>query len=90
MNFLKGLNTLDDRIVPLLMPFDAAGDVPLAPSHEAQAEDLSLQLDRAAQTDESERLPLVQLAGSDAAANNYWLSMWLLAWGLDCCGFLWN
>ncbi len=82
VNFLKGLNTLDDRIVPLLMPFDAAGDVPLAPSHEAQAEDLSLQLDRAAQTDESERLPWCSLPVLMRPANNYWLSMWLPAWGL--------
>ena len=68
VNFLKGLNSLDDRIVPLLMPFDANADVPLPPSHEDLMEDITRQLDQASQADESGRLPLIQLAGADATS----------------------
>ncbi|MES9991920.1 MAG: ATP-binding protein [Candidatus Thiodiazotropha sp.] len=62
VNYIKGLNYLDDRLTPLLVPFDAAPHQALSPSQQAAAERVvqCLQLASANGT----TLP-VQLVGSD-------------------------
>jgi hypothetical protein len=64
VNYLKGLNELDDRLAPLLNPLPA-GEPLLAPSQEAMAAAL---LDRLRQAVEAGRTPLVQLLGVDGAS----------------------
>jgi hypothetical protein len=64
VNFLKGLNYLDDRLAPLLMPvmFDEI-EAALPPSHQIAVEAILRQLRQAGRTGQ---LPVVQLVGSDA------------------------
>ncbi|HEX4953036.1 MAG TPA: ATP-binding protein [Thermoanaerobaculia bacterium] len=61
VNYLKGLNELDDRLAPLLAPLPA-GEPLLAPSQEKVATTL---LARLTQAVEAGRTPLVQLLGAD-------------------------
>jgi len=61
VNYLKGLNTLDDRLVPLLEPLtDSADD--LSPSQQQQAETIVTRLRASA-----DGLPVVHLLGADSA-----------------------
>ena len=66
VNYLKGLNTLDDRLAGIVTPIDshltAEG---LPPSQRAQAEAIVRQWQRAPQ---HAALPVAQLTGTDAAA----------------------
>ncbi len=64
VNYLKGLNELDDRLAPLLNPLPA-GEPQLAPSQQRVAESL---LGRLSQAVEAGRNPLVQLLGVDGAS----------------------
>jgi hypothetical protein len=64
VNYLKGLNSLDDRLAPLLVPFEAAGDeAELPPSQRTAVETIVHRLERAAV---SRRPPLIELVGPDA------------------------
>jgi hypothetical protein len=65
VNFIKGLNVLDDRLSPLLAPLGEGPDVPLPPSHAAIADRITATIVRAGQAG---ALPVVQLLGSDAAS----------------------
>jgi len=62
VNYIKGLNYLDDRLSPFLVPFDttATGDLP--PSQESAAD----RLERSVRVAQKERTVLIQLAGADA------------------------
>jgi hypothetical protein len=62
VNFLKGLNYLDDRLTPLLIPFDVTGiaDQGLPPSQQATVQAICFQLERAAGPGQ-----VVQLVGPD-------------------------
>lgn len=60
--YLKGLNYLDDRLLPLLAPLPPP--LPLPPSQQALAESLARSLHAASQQG---ALPLVQLLGSDGS-----------------------
>src|SRR5262249_10275609 len=64
VNFLKGLNYLDDRLAPLFLPvaFDR-NEATLPPSQQSAVETVLRQFK---QTRATERLPVIQLAGSDA------------------------
>jgi hypothetical protein len=63
VSFLKGLNHLDDRLNPLLVPLDTPGDpVALPPSQRQLAEQLAKALDATAP---GTSVPIVQLVGSD-------------------------
>jgi hypothetical protein len=66
VNYLKGLNYLDDRLAPLLAPIDGgpeSSDLP--PSQQARAMTI-LQALKHAET--GRRLPIVQLLGPDSAS----------------------
>ncbi len=64
VNYLKGLNYLDDRLVPLLVPFDGVLDgVELPPSQQKTA-DLAVRFLHQAVA--SGQRPLVQLLGADS------------------------
>ena len=80
VSYLKGLNYLDDRLAPLLMPLDAAGDNPgLPPSQQANVETIVRQL---GQAPEINRLPVIQLVGPDAPSNRLIASHAAAALGL--------
>lgn len=65
VNFIKGLNDLDDRLTPLLTPLPRAQAASLPPSQRAVAEMLAGRLHAAPR---GEGLPMVQLLGSDGAS----------------------
>jgi hypothetical protein len=64
VNYLKGLNQLDDRLTPLLGPFEVPGngDNNLAASHRSIAEEVEHRLRHLSPGD---RLPVIQLTGVD-------------------------
>lgn len=63
VNYLKGLNYLDDRVTPFLVPFEVAeGEVELPSSQRAMVEAIVHSLRHAPQ---SENLPVIQLLGTD-------------------------
>lgn len=64
LNYLKGLNYLDERLAPLLTPLPPqalAVDVPLPPSHRRAVDELLQRMRR----HNGKRLPVVQLLGPD-------------------------
>jgi ATP-dependent 26S proteasome regulatory subunit len=64
VNYLKGLNYLDDRLVPLLVPFDGALDGVELPPSQQKAADLAVRFLHQAVA--GGQRPLVQLLGSDS------------------------
>jgi len=69
VNYVKGLNYLDDRLMPLLAPLRAVGDkVELPPSQQALAEKIVQTLRQAPPT---QPLPTIQLLGTDAASKQW-------------------
>jgi hypothetical protein len=72
VNYLKGLNYLDDRLMPLLVPLGVAdAQVELPPSQQAVVKTIVRRLQ---QVDVTRRLPVIQLLGPDAASKQ------LVAW----------
>src|SRR5260370_15027508 len=66
VNYLKGLNYLDDRLAPILIPIDAhRGPSDLPPSHRGNVETI---LRRLKQVEAGRSLPVIQLLGSDSAS----------------------
>jgi hypothetical protein len=70
VNYLKGLNYLDDRLAPLLVPITQSGvgagvTIPLPPSQQKSVETITRQIELAAKT---EQLPIIQLLGGDASS----------------------
>jgi len=64
VNYIKGLNQLDDRLEPLLMPFDVSvnDEHNLAASHQSIVEAIKHGLRHSSPND---RLPVIQLTGMD-------------------------
>ncbi len=62
VSYLKGLNYLDDRLVPLLGPLEVSDTVELPPSQQSVADSIC---DRLKQSPRSENPPVVQLLGID-------------------------
>ncbi len=72
VNYLKGLNYLDDRLMPLLVPLGVAdAQVELPPSQQAVVETIVRRLQQA---DVTRRLPVIQLLGPDTTSKQ------LVAW----------
>lgn len=68
VNYSKGLNYLDDRLLPLLVPIDLTNDsVDLPASHRDVVESIVCRLK---QTESNRSLPVVQLLGTDAASKH--------------------
>lgn len=65
VNYLKGLNYLDDRLSPLLLPLDVAPDLTLLPP--SQQAIVATVLQHLQQTAFSS-LPIIQLLGTDTAS----------------------
>src|SRR5260370_734102 len=66
VNYLKGLNYLDDRLAPLLVPLDEYPDAAdLPPSHQERVISVVHALKQA---EVGKRLPVVQLLGNDSAS----------------------
>ena len=66
VNYLKGLNYLDDRLLPMLAPMDQqASGTDLPPSHRDAVEAIIARLKL---VDANRSLPVVQLLGADAAS----------------------
>jgi hypothetical protein len=68
VNYLKGLNYLDDRLLPFLAPLDQQlGGAELPASHLERVENI---IGRLKLAEASRSLPVVQLLGSDAASKH--------------------
>ena len=70
VNYLKGLNYLDDRLAPILVPIEVPieahrGLSDLPPSHRGNVETI---LRRLKQVEAGRSLPVIQLLGSDSAS----------------------
>jgi hypothetical protein len=65
VNYLKGLNHLDERVAPLLVPFAAPSVDVLPPSQQAIAETITSGLRAVA---DAQTVPVVQLAGADSSS----------------------
>ena len=84
VNYLKGLNELDDRLTPLLVPVEESGNVALAPTQQAIADEVIAQLERASEVPSmSGHLPLIQLAGIDSASKQLVAQLVARAFGLE-------
>lgn len=81
VNYIKGLNYLDDRLTPLLMPFDAPPDLALPASQQQVVQDIVGQLEGAAA--EGNALPLVQLVGADSASKQMTAQQVAATFGLE-------
>jgi hypothetical protein len=80
VNFIKGLNYFDDRLSPLMMPLESDDGISLPESQQAVIDSLVAQLEKAA----GERsLPIVELAGPDAAAKQLAARRIAAAFGLE-------
>jgi hypothetical protein len=65
VNYVKGLNYLDDRLAPMLSSLDVPSTSPeLPPSHRQSVDTV---INRFKQVEKGQSLPLVQLLGSDTA-----------------------
>jgi hypothetical protein len=65
VNYIKGLNYLDDRFMSLLIPLETANsEVELPPSQQRVEETIIKQLEK----NKSDRLPIIQLLGSDSVS----------------------
>jgi ATPase family associated with various cellular activities (AAA) len=63
VNYIKGLNHLDDRLAPLLVPIDTADGLALPPSQQSAVDTIAAEIRRTAG---DARLPVVNLIGTDA------------------------
>lgn len=70
VNYLKGLNNLDDRLAPLLTPLEIpTDDESLAPSQQVTLETITGQLHQAGTGGQG--LPVIQLLGSDGPSKRF-------------------
>ena len=64
VNYVKGLNYLDDRLAPMLSSLNVASTSELPPSHRQNVDTV---INRFKQVEKGQSLPLVELLGSDTA-----------------------
>jgi ATP-dependent 26S proteasome regulatory subunit len=80
VSYLKGMNYLDDRLAPLLVPFESAEtETELPPSQQQLVDRIVRQLKQAAP---AQRLPVIQLLGPDAPSKQLIASHAAAALGL--------
>ena len=89
LNYIKGLNYLDDRLTPMLSPIDPGpSSVDLPASHQ---QSVDLIINRFKQVEKGQRLPVIELLGSDTptkhliaaeAANALQLNLYRLSTGV--------
>lgn len=65
VNYLKGLNQIDDRLITILQPLGNSAAAPLAPSQQTVVEEI---LERFRQLAMQATVPVVQLIGGDTAS----------------------
>ena len=70
LNFIKGLNEFDDRLLPLLVSIDAP-DIDLPPSQQLIADEILLDIQRSASNISEARLPLIELTGIDGVSKQF-------------------
>jgi len=68
VNYSKGLNYLDDRLLPLVVPIETNGDAAGLPNTHRDVVDSIVS--RLKQTESTRSLPVVQLLGVDAASKH--------------------
>ncbi len=61
VNYLKGLNQLDDRLAPLLFPLESPADVEVPPSVQSLVDQVTARLRQQTES----LMPLIQLLGAD-------------------------
>ncbi|NUM43471.1 MAG: ATP-binding protein [Anaerolineales bacterium] len=71
VNYLKGLNYLDDRLTPLLIPFEIPVESGLEPALPPSQEKLSEKLQTAFHIAPPGRPPFIQLVGADAISKQF-------------------
>ena len=71
VNYIKGLNTLDDRVATVVVPLDRADEVELPASQQHVVAAINHHLEQSQRT---QRLPVIQLLGSDTPSKQ------LIAW----------
>ncbi len=78
VNYIKGLNQLDDRLAPLLVPFDVPGNgqLHLAASHQAIAEAVEHTIRLGAS---GNMPPVIQLIGADSISKQQ-VALQVLSW----------
>jgi hypothetical protein len=67
VSFIKGLNTLDDRLAPLLTPVEVPS-MDLPPSQQAVAESMVRHIQQATSASAVSRLPVLELTGPDTVS----------------------
>ncbi|MGD1992200.1 MAG: ATP-binding protein [Anaerolineae bacterium] len=81
VNYVKGLNTLDSRLSPLLVPFDAEGDrAELAPSQWRSAQAIVSHVENVTSTGPP---PFIQLVGPDSLSKQLVAGHAAMSLGLD-------
>jgi SpoVK/Ycf46/Vps4 family AAA+-type ATPase len=80
VNFIKGLNYLDDRLSPLLTPLEQGGDVPLPASQQSVVDAIVQQLQ---QRDGAKPLPIIELVGPNGACKQIVARRVAAAFGLQ-------
>jgi hypothetical protein len=83
VNYIKGLNYLDDRLTPLLMPIDVSCCHEVLPSSQRSAVDVIVH--RLRQGSEAWILPVVQLLGRDGLSKQTIAKQVAVDLGLDLC-----
>jgi hypothetical protein len=80
VNYLKGLNYLDDRVTPLLAPLEARAETPLPPSQRALVDEIARRLEGA---EPGTYAPGVNLLGSDSGSKQLVARQTATALGLE-------
>ena len=75
LNFVKGLNEFDERLMPLLVSIDKA-EIDLPPSQQLIADEILQEIQRSASDILDARLPLIELTGIDGASKQF-IAAWV-------------
>jgi ATPase family associated with various cellular activities (AAA) len=87
LNYLKGLDYLDDRVAPLLSPVELSPAASLPPSQQKAADEI---LERLRNAPRSEKPPVAQLAGVDDISKQRVASLVCRTVGAEVWRLPWN